>query len=1051
MTFFVTIFRKYIRLFDCINDRRYIFFLSMPSKLSEAFKAAINAANETIVYTKVTSTLSEMLNQYKKQFSNLKQSHHPAFTKSNRKELYASVINELKKLTLTLSKLNNSQWSLISLDYPILEPIDKIGKCMSSLYNIFIEQNIDLPKFSILDSLIAEDFISLYGIFAISSENTKAQAKLNEIKEIMNKNGISIPTQKKNNLLDDDFSSFSKYIISHSSVQKKRIIRSNHFGDFYKGEYKNNDVTRKVLIFEIPSFRINFENFQREMQLYSSLSHPNIVEFIGVTKTEPYWIITAKCGRPLRHYLQSKRRFRNISPLVKTQIAYTVAEAMAYLHSKNIIHRDLSAANIFLDHSKTPYITNFSLSRFLSEDESLLLTNNVGSEKCRAPELTNDSKYGQEVDVFSFGMFLYELLTGTIPFDEMSNIDAANAIMQANRPEIPSSTPSNLAQLIQKCWAPLAIDRPTFINVLETMINEEIYFPPASLEKSPSSFDVDSILINDMNQENIDLNKSQISGQNSNSSLAVSGSNFTFVRRKSSSFTPENLDSQDFRIDISDFYETKKVVTSDIQYCIDLIHRISNDINDAIAFKHQANRIKQVLQSYILALMNSKEAKDDLLALDPHIDLNGLISSFSRLNLCVKNITSPIWENNALVVPVTRPMEDLNEIMANIYSLVVKMDLPVEKYTPNEIDIALDFRFLYNTYQSNYSGLNTQLDKRMKEIEKFMNDHSITAVPTQKEIDKRISSVFKAYNNYCVHHKNYQKLETIGEGATSFVYIGIDKKTNTKVAIKEFTEEYMKTENCGFYLHREIAALSTLHHEYLAKFFGATKKSPVWVISEFIEQGDLESYIASNKLTPIQKTRIAFEIAEGMAYLHSMKMIHRDLKTNNILLDSKLEPKIVDFGFTRPIFLTMSMAVGTPIYMAPEVIKSSYYDYKADVFSYALILSEMISGIKPLTNYCFDPLAIQQYILDGLRPTFDIEVSDEFLDLLEKMWADSYKERPSFSEILDEMCAKKIAFPGASQEEIEVFYIEKVRKIQKTKIKRLNGNLNKRSLSFFMK
>ncbi|KAK8865385.1 hypothetical protein M9Y10_010929 [Tritrichomonas musculus] len=339
-------------------------------------------------------------------------------------------------------------------------------------------------------------------------------------------------------------------------------------------------------------------------------------------------------------------------------------------------------------------------------------------------------------------------------------------------------------------------------------------------------------------------------------------------------------------------------------------------------------------------------------------------------------------------------------------------------------------RLLYSTFKGNDENQSVQM--RLNEIEKFMKDNKIEIVPSQQEIDQRISLVFKNYENYIVKHSDFEKEKLIGSGATSEVYLGVQKSTGNKVAIKEFTEDYLAAEKVGFYLHREIAALSTLRHEYLSNFIGATKSNPIWMISEYVPNSDLESYIEKGMLTPIQKTIIMYEIGEGMTYLHSMKMIHRDLKSKNVLLDANLEPKIVDFGFSRSFSSTMSMAVGTPIYMAPEVIHSNYYDYKADVFSFALMVSEMLTGFKPFVQYCNDPLTIQQYILDGLRPTFDedLGVRDDMMELLENMWDGDYKLRPDFTTVLEVMREKKNAFPGASQEEVDDFYDSKENKFK---------------------
>lgn len=112
------------------------------------------------------------------------------------------------------------------------------------------------------------------------------------------------------------------------------------------------------------------------------------------------------------------------------------------------------------------------------------------------------------------------------------------------------------------------------------------------------------------------------------------------------------------------------------------------------------------------------------------------------------------------------------------------------------------------------------------------------------------------------------------------------------------------------------------------------------------------------------------------------------------------------------------------------------------------MMSEMLTGIKPFLQYCNDPLTIQQYILDGLRPTFDDEigVSDDLKDLIENMWEGDYKLRPDFESILETFRDKRIAFPDANQDEIDEFYNRKENKFMSKPPSSL-----KRRLSVFLK
>jgi serine/threonine protein kinase len=126
---------------------------------------------------------------------------------------------------------------------------------------------------------------------------------------------------------------------------------------------------------------------------------------------------------------------------------------------------------------------------------------------------------------------------------------------------------------------------------------------------------------------------------------------------------------------------------------------------------------------------------------------------------------------------------------------------------------------------------------------------------------------------------------------------------------------------------------------------------------DFMANGSLETVIEEDDrkgwdLT--QKYIMIIRIAAGMQYLHACNVIHRDLKTANVMMDGKLEPFIGDFGLSKVIVshgvLTMTMAGGTPIYMAPEIYESSEYSIKVDVYAYGVVVYRVMTGLVPFSE-----------------------------------------------------------------------------------------------------
>ncbi|KAK1437723.1 hypothetical protein QVD17_03519 [Tagetes erecta] len=210
----------------------------------------------------------------------------------------------------------------------------------------------------------------------------------------------------------------------------------------------------------------------------------------------------------------------------------------------------------------------------------------------------------------------------------------------------------------------------------------------------------------------------------------------------------------------------------------------------------------------------------------------------------------------------------------------------------------------------------------------------------------------------------------------------------------------------------EVNLLVKLRHPNIVQFLGAvTEKKPLMLITEFLRGGDLHQYLKEKgALNPSTAINFALDIARGMAYMHTEPnvIIHRDLKPRNVLLvNSNADHlKVGDFGLSKLIRVQNSHDVykmtgetGSYRYMAPEVFKHRKYDKKVDVFSFAMILYQMLEGDPPLSNY--EPYEAAKCAADGLRPTFRSKnYSPELRVLTERCWDADMNKRPSFLEIL---------------------------------------------------
>jgi serine/threonine protein kinase len=152
--------------------------------------------------------------------------------------------------------------------------------------------------------------------------------------------------------------------------------------------------------------------------------------------------------------------------LVK-RVACGAARGMAYLHSGNppVLHRDLKSANLLLDESYTTKVCDFGLSRLKAQERSM--TGNCGTVQWMAPEVLANMSYNEKADVYSFGIICWELLTRECPYDGMTAIQCALAVLNRDkRPEIPKWCPPSLHALIKACVKKEPSMRPTFEQIL---------------------------------------------------------------------------------------------------------------------------------------------------------------------------------------------------------------------------------------------------------------------------------------------------------------------------------------------------------------------------------------------------------------------------------------------------------------------------------------------------------------------------------------------------------------------------------------------------------
>ena len=226
-------------------------------------------------------------------------------------------------------------------------------------------------------------------------------------------------------------------------------------------------------------------------------------------------------------------------------------------------------------------------------------------------------------------------------------------------------------------------------------------------------------------------------------------------------------------------------------------------------------------------------------------------------------------------------------------------------------------------------------------------------------------------------------------------------------------------------LENEATLLCKLRHRNVLSFVGACLKAPTFaIVTEFISGGSLYDVLHSKtmkkSLSMEQKLSIMFQISLAMVYLHKKGVIHRDLKSRNVLLEpsanSQYIPKVCDFGLAKSTNtiqeanMSNTQAVGTPLYLAPEVLLGTNYGPRCDVFSFSILMWEVLMGKIPYFDIASDlPLQMKVATDPTFRPTLPPKeiskaspVHARYVELMIVAWSHDPEQRPSFDKISEE-------------------------------------------------
>eukprot|EP01094_Clydonella_sp_ATCC50884_P006605 TRINITY_DN1582_c0_g1_i2.p1 TRINITY_DN1582_c0_g1~~TRINITY_DN1582_c0_g1_i2.p1 ORF type:complete len:401 (+),score=80.81 TRINITY_DN1582_c0_g1_i2:146-1204(+) len=254
----------------------------------------------------------------------------------------------------------------------------------------------------------------------------------------------------------------SSWEINYSDIRFLYRIGLGAFGEVFRAQFRGTTVAVKRIIGG--NWRSSLEIFTDELEFMKALRHPNIVLFVGCCTRPPNLCIVTEflAGGDLREILDGET-----TPPWKTLVRWCTeaASGLAYLHGENIVHRDVKTNNMLISESGTLKVGDFGLARIRQGDQM----SQVGNWACMAPEmLRSESDYDEKVDVYGYGIMVWEVITrrraDDIPRTKEFSVDIRSALKLVAR-----GCPVGLDKLAMRCCSLDASDRPSFTEILRKL------------------------------------------------------------------------------------------------------------------------------------------------------------------------------------------------------------------------------------------------------------------------------------------------------------------------------------------------------------------------------------------------------------------------------------------------------------------------------------------------------------------------------------------------------------------------------------------------------
>lgn len=790
------------------------------------------------------------------------------------------------------------------------------------------------------------------------------------------------------------------YKIDLMSLSIDWLVGSGSFGHVYRGEYRGADVAIKKLKKQNMGNQ-QLEDFAKEAMVMVGLRHPNIVLFMGVCLEPPdLCIVTEYMPRGSLYDVLHDPTIKLPFNVIRN-MAMHVVKGLQFIHSAGMIHRDLKSPNLLVDSNWTIKIADFGLSCAKSQ-----VTDDVQiSLLWTAPEILMREKncYSEKSDVYSLGIIFWEMVSRQTPFSEFAAAAIPPVIVLGKRPPIHSEWNGTMKAVMAHCWDQNAAHRPLVREVrvtLEGISQDSSYSDggintPASIYSSVSSGSSKS----DLEQE---LGPFPPKGAVTLVFTDICGSTLLWEADPRMMNTALKIYNEVFRQAIHEFngYEAK----TEGDFFLVAFSEPVNALNFCVAIQFRLMQINWPEQ--LLAQPSAREEWNEQ---------NVCLYRGLRVRMGV-HIGDPDFEQDRLTNRMEYTGVVVNEtaavashatggqiiLTADVHSRIMSAGVKVEGCVVESMGTCLvkgmhESIVLYQVWPKELKARSAQpvLDLT------GAGSPTLSPSPSMASMEDKYVWDMRNHEKWIINYDDMQLGEVIGTGSFGDVYEGAWK--GQPVAVKQFMKQKV-TDEVLLEMRTESGILSQIEHPNIIKFLGMCIKMPhLCIVTELLERGSLSTLLLGNEpLSWIQRKNFALGIAKGLEYLHKNNIIHRDVKSPNMLVSLDWSIKIADFGFSRVKAENHTMTqCGTVAWTAPEIFLGDRYTEKADVYSYSVILWELVFRKKPWHG--MNSMKVCHAVENGERLSIvnpPANTPEFIMKLMAACWRQEHDKRPSFTEVL---------------------------------------------------